>query len=225
MIRGKISSILLFVIVITTACKIQDTRGLELSDRTVTAEEYIRRIHDGYLLIRIPRLSKKEEALQKLINSDSKNPVTQARAKQRLEELYVEREEWFDLISKAMEVYDFSKWKIIPDDQYSNFLEGKRKGVFLSETGDLDENYDLTNMSFGVLTIDREFEEKNIIFVDDNNLPLLKPFPQRDRLFTIGTRFKNFFVAMFKNDSLAPDYNYHLKEINRKLKEYYREIN
>ncbi len=225
MTRGNIISFLLFIMLAMMGCKIQETRGLELSDRKITAEEYIQRIHDGYLLVRIPRLVNKEVALQKLINSDNKNAVTRARAKQRLEELYDERTEWFDLITEAMEGYDFSKWKIIPDNKYSDFLDGQRQGVFLDGAGEIDKHFSLDRETFGVLTIDREFEAKNIIFVDDDNLPLLKPFPQRDRLFTIGTRFKNFFVAMFKNDALAPDYNYHIKEINRKLKEYYRSIN
>lgn len=200
------------------------SKALLNSKNTVIAQEEIRNLKEGTLVVRVPMQRNKQEQLQKLIDSDKGSKAVQKRALNQLNTVKEEVASFVSDIDMLMKKsYRFSSYLLIPDYNYAELLDGKRSGIFMDHSGDLLSDSKLET-DFIVLQLDSYFAEKNLIFVNSSNNPIPNPFPKVKKNVGYGNGFVRFMKG-FIGQSKIRNYAEAIRHINVILTDFYATSN
>ena len=220
--RQYISGFLLLFCISIISCN-RNAQPASDSQSTLIANEEIRNLKTGTLVVRVPAQRNKQVQLQKLIDSGNGSGAIQKRAVNTLTETKQEVSSFVFYIDSLMQSsYKFSNYALIPDHNYDELLEGARSNIFMDGNAEIRSEFTL-DTDFTVLLLDSYYAERNLIFVNSENKPIARPFPKLDRNIGHPSMFARFLRG-FVGKSNDRDYKVAIKHINAILSRYYERV-
>ncbi|MBK8701969.1 MAG: hypothetical protein IPN29_21335 [Saprospiraceae bacterium] len=188
----------------------QSTAGATLS----SADDALKKLKDGYLIVRIYMNKPKSDMLKKTIN----DPQTDAEEKKALSRMLSEHEEdrkkyKAKVIRSFNQHYNYSKLLFIHDYDQKNLKRGESRGIFLNSKGEPDASLMLDSSFY--LLCGQGMNENAYVILNESGTAMPAGFPDRYN----RNVFQGLF-SLFKEDKLA-DY---VIKFNDKLHKSYRRI-
>lgn len=186
----------------------------------VDAEEAIKTLKGGYLLVRLTSDKRKIEELERQVSA---NPSDRKLAK-KLASTIAHRREFNEKLTEGFEEhYDFSKVLYFYDYDAKKLLAGDRSGIFLNDFFEVDPDLSLDTEDFLVLSEGSAGDSGIEAYIVHDSLmdPLAKPFPYYYRR---NDFFKVFFSVF---DSKSPKYRNHtkvVKDMNESFYNFYSRV-
>lgn len=221
---------LVILIVLFVACQanifaqVYDTLGSER--RTTMAEQAIKDLKNGVLVVRLKTGDKKLEALRRVAKSPNVSNSDKARFQQKVkdhqEKVRLENE-W--LVSSLKKNYSFSEMLFMLDTSAHELKMGKQNGVFLDENLQPNPNISLSNKPYLVLyhgqTISRvKSSSEGLVILDAGLQELVDPFP-----FFIGiTTIKRALGKFFNKKGEDEFFDEMVEKLQKRLDDYHEEV-
>lgn len=137
------------------------------------AEEIINRLKNDTLIVVVPTYKEKERILKSSLQS-ARGRVEKKKRKQKLINLYAERQVEMEAIIVAFnELYTFSPVIYMPDSLVSNFEAGIKKTYFIDDQFRLNPNIKHNNRS--PIKLIKQFDQEWQIKIKNQIIP--NPFP------------------------------------------------
>lgn len=189
-------------------------------NRHINAEEAIKKLRNGYLLVRLTSDKRKVEELKRQVAA---NPSDKKIAK-KLANTIAQRKEFNDKLRSAFsDHYDFSKVLYFYDYDAKKLLAGDMAGIFLNDSFEIDSDISLTTTDFLVLSEGSAGDSGIEAYIVHNaNLePLTKPFPYYYRR---NDFFKVFFSVFDSKSSKYRSHDKVVKDINESFYNFYKRV-
>ena len=166
----------------------QQDQPLPFKERRAMAEEHIKNLKNGVLVVRLPSQQNKIETLQTLIDGGNLDKKTEAKLQGRLDGTKAKTASFNkSIITAFQEQYNFSDFLFMMDTAATQLKEGVRQGIFLDKNLELDQEAAIVDSSVYVLRFGSTYSGRgqNIeaaVITDSNLEDLLPPFPYYVRI-------------------------------------------
>lgn len=196
---------------------------LSRKERVVLAEQSIKDLKDGTLVLRLKSKRNKIEKLEELLaKSDIKESVRSS-LNDELKKTIDQRNRYnISLINAFEENYSFSNIYYMYDTASVSLRNGTRSGIFLDKSLELDSAIEIPEGAFfvaktGTTNSTSTTGVEALVIMDDQLKDMQRPFPYYVRLNSIGRLFTRIFnhKNLVKKDSKAV-----VEKLNRNLNKY-----
>ena len=188
-------------------------------EKEIISANAITELRKGTLIIRFPSHRKKIDALEKIANSNQEKAKT---IEDSITEIIEQRDrEHKELIAALKEHYSFSKVLYMYDYESTQLLDGKRKGIFLSDELQPDPTISLETEHFYVLSFGSAGESgvDAYIILGPDLKEMSRPFPY---YFKKNNFWKVLFSVVDSKSDTRANPEKVVKRIQTSFEEYYR---
>ncbi len=222
-VQKKWFLILSLILFFTPALEAQIIKGKK---NRAKAEQAIMALKDGALVLRLKTKRNKIEKIQELLTKPDLNGNERKKLEKELETTIKERDEYNTATVAAFNNhYTFSAIYFMPDTSSVTLKKGQKSGIFYNDKLEIDPNVTITQDSFfivykGVLDTSTRTGMEALIIMDRRFDIVPSPFPYY-------VRVNNFWLVLGRifspKKAIKRDANAVVKQLDRKLQEYYKE--
>jgi len=208
-----------FIITLLLACT--------LSAQNSSPADYIRSLHDGTLIVKLPTRTTKINAMQKLLD----DPDLDSKQRARLEKLIAINKEEAATFNRNMALafdstYSFSNVLLTYDYHYDKLKNGDLDGIFLNENLEEDASINPGSRPYFVLRFGSSKPEGSsgidaMVVMDDQLEDLNDPFPYYQRLNDLAAFIGSILPApeQDKRDAIRL-----VEKLDKKLYRFYEKV-
>jgi len=175
------------------------------SDRKAEAEEAIRDLYKGTLILRLKSKRNKINKLKELLSAPDIKENVRVKLSKELGKTIDERNKYNITLIEAFEShYTFSNIYYMYDTASVSLKNGTRKGIFLDKNLEFDPNIEIPEENFFVVKTGTTNSTSTtgveaIVIMDKELKDMQRPFPYYVRLNSIG----RLFVRIFNHKNLV----------------------
>ena len=172
---------------------------LRRSERRAIAEQSIKQLKEGTLVLRLKSKRNKIREMKKVIAAPDIKPALRKRLEKRLENTIKERDRYNQsLIDAFDEYYSFSNIYYIYDSSSVELKNGERSGIFLDKNREVDPTIEIPEGDVFVLrTGNTDYSSTTgieaLVVMNKELKDLQRPFPYYVRVHSIGRLFTRIF--------------------------------
>lgn len=200
---------------------------LSREERSQINRESIKSLKEGTLIVRLPSYQAKVDALKDILSSTGPNHPNRKRIEKQLEQTLADRKEFNrNMIQAFREAYDFSKVLFMLDTATASLKSGQVQGIFLDPGLGIDPGIRMEDPPFFILrfgsTSDMTTDGVEAMVVMNSQFEDMdKPFPYYQRLHDFAAVMGSIFPV---EDQKQKDALRIVGKLNKKLKEYYKDV-
>ncbi|MCB0560657.1 MAG: hypothetical protein KDD09_16995 [Phaeodactylibacter sp.] len=201
---------------------------LPRQERTEIAQESIKALYGGTLIVRLPSFQTKIDGMKGVLSSSGPDSPNRARIEKMLKETLDNRQEFNqNMIAAFQEEYHFSEVYFMLDTATAALKSGQLQGIFLNSSLEIDPNIHLDGpppyfvLRFGSTSDMSTDGVEAMVIMDGQFQDLDKPFPYYQRLHDFAAVMGSIFPApdQKKKDALRI-----VGKLHTKLQDYYDQL-
>jgi hypothetical protein len=192
----------LFILFFTAAQGWSQLSPVDVEQRRERAEQAIRELKDGMLIIRLDSHRKKITALKEAIAREQPGSALRSRLEEDLKITIADKDKWNKaLVDAFSNGYTFSEFLVMYDSSTFTLQEGVRSGIFLDENLEVDPDIELTEEVYYILDWEENDRQsaagqRGLVFSDKDYRKLEPPFPY----FTHAEKYAYFLFIPLGED-------------------------